>query len=116
MTETGGKVLPATGKWTIDSVHSFVAFSVAGAVSAKDITLLNVSYDPTRELFKDLNQQFVTQYAKQTGWSKGRRSTLRESAFRPGDTTTERTGRKSWAAIRALGPPRSKLLRACAPR
>lgn len=28
MTETGGKVLPATGKWTIDSVHSFVAFSV----------------------------------------------------------------------------------------
>ena len=29
--------------------------------------LLNVSYDPTRELFKDLNQQFVTQYAKQTG-------------------------------------------------
>jgi sulfate/thiosulfate transport system substrate-binding protein len=29
--------------------------------------LLNVSYDPTRELFKDLNQQFVAQYAKQTG-------------------------------------------------
>jgi sulfate/thiosulfate-binding protein len=29
--------------------------------------LLNVSYDPTRELFKDLNQQFIAQYAKQTG-------------------------------------------------
>jgi sulfate transport system substrate-binding protein len=29
--------------------------------------LLNVSYDPTRELFQDLNRQFVAQYAKQTG-------------------------------------------------
>ena len=29
--------------------------------------LLNVSYDPTRELFQDLNRQFITQYAKQTG-------------------------------------------------
>jgi len=30
-------------------------------------SLLNVSYDPTRELFQDLNRQFSTQYAKQTG-------------------------------------------------
>jgi len=29
--------------------------------------LLNVSYDPTRELFQDLNRQFIAQYAKQTG-------------------------------------------------
>jgi sulfate transport system substrate-binding protein len=29
--------------------------------------LLNVSYDPTRELFQDLNHQFIAQYAKQTG-------------------------------------------------
>jgi sulfate transport system substrate-binding protein len=29
--------------------------------------LLNVSYDPTRELFQDLNRQFSAQYAKQTG-------------------------------------------------
>jgi sulfate/thiosulfate transport system substrate-binding protein len=29
--------------------------------------LLNVSYDPTRELFHDLNGQFSAQYAKQTG-------------------------------------------------
>jgi len=29
--------------------------------------LLNVSYDPTRELFRDLNVQFSAQYAKQTG-------------------------------------------------
>lgn len=29
--------------------------------------LLNVSYDPTRELFQDLNRLFIAQYAKQTG-------------------------------------------------
>ena len=29
--------------------------------------ILNVSYDPTRELFQDLNRQFTLQYAKQTG-------------------------------------------------
>jgi sulfate/thiosulfate transport system substrate-binding protein len=29
--------------------------------------LVNVSYDPTRELFQDLNRQFVAEYAKQTG-------------------------------------------------
>jgi sulfate/thiosulfate transport system substrate-binding protein len=37
--------------------------------------LLNVSYDPTRELFKDLNQQFIAQYAKQTG----KRLTIQQS-------------------------------------
>jgi sulfate/thiosulfate-binding protein len=37
--------------------------------------LLNVSYDPTRELFKDLNQQFIAQYAKQTG----RKITIQQS-------------------------------------
>ena len=30
-------------------------------------TLLNVSYDPTRELFQDLNQHFVARYQSQTG-------------------------------------------------
>jgi len=29
--------------------------------------LLNVSYDPTRELFKDVNEQFISKYEKETG-------------------------------------------------
>jgi sulfate/thiosulfate transport system substrate-binding protein len=37
--------------------------------------LLNVSYDPTRELFQDLNRQFSAQYAKQTG----QKLTIRQS-------------------------------------
>jgi sulfate/thiosulfate transport system substrate-binding protein len=33
----------------------------------KSTQLLNVSYDPTRELFQDLNKQFVSEYEKETG-------------------------------------------------
>src|SRR5580658_4252803 len=33
----------------------------------KSTQLLNVSYDPTRELFKDVNRQFVTKYQRDTG-------------------------------------------------
>ncbi|MBL8797304.1 MAG: sulfate ABC transporter substrate-binding protein [Planctomycetia bacterium] len=31
------------------------------------VTLLNVSYDPTRELWKDLNEKFTAEYEKTTG-------------------------------------------------
>ena len=34
---------------------------------AADITLLNVSYDPTRELYQDFNQAFARQYKAKTG-------------------------------------------------
>jgi sulfate/thiosulfate transport system substrate-binding protein len=33
----------------------------------ESIQLLNVSYDPTRELFQDLNRQFVSKYERETG-------------------------------------------------
>jgi sulfate transport system substrate-binding protein len=33
----------------------------------KSNQILNVSYDPTRELFKDINQQFITEYQRETG-------------------------------------------------
>jgi len=36
---------------------------------AADVTLLNVSYDPTRELYVDFNKAFATAYEKQTGKS-----------------------------------------------
>ncbi|MFZ4682937.1 MAG: sulfate ABC transporter substrate-binding protein [Terrimicrobiaceae bacterium] len=39
----------------------------AGAVFAKDITLLNVSYDPTRELYADYNQAFAKYWKDKTG-------------------------------------------------
>ena len=37
------------------------------AASAKDITLLNVSYDPTRELYQDFNKAFAAHWKAKTG-------------------------------------------------
>jgi sulfate/thiosulfate transport system substrate-binding protein len=39
----------------------------AGQASAKEITLLNVSYDPTRELYDDFNKAFSEYWKKKTG-------------------------------------------------
>lgn len=41
----------------------------AGSAFAADVTLLNVSYDPTRELYADFNKAFATAYQKDTGRS-----------------------------------------------
>lgn len=32
-----------------------------------DVTLLNVSYDPTRELWRDVNQRFIADYLRESG-------------------------------------------------
>ncbi|HPG88237.1 MAG TPA: sulfate ABC transporter substrate-binding protein [Hyphomicrobium sp.] len=46
---------------------SLGAISAAGAAYAADITLLNVSYDPTRELYQDYNAAFAKHYKAETG-------------------------------------------------
>ena len=40
---------------------------LTGAASAAEITLLNVSYDPTRELYQDYNTAFVKYWKAKTG-------------------------------------------------
>ncbi|HKR84999.1 MAG TPA: sulfate ABC transporter substrate-binding protein [Terriglobales bacterium] len=40
---------------------------VGGIAHAADVTLLNVSYDPTRELWRDINANFIRLYEKETG-------------------------------------------------
>jgi sulfate/thiosulfate transport system substrate-binding protein len=54
------------------AVTLVVVKNIEGDTSSE---LLNVSYDPTRELFRDLNQQFIAQYARQTG----KKLTIRQS-------------------------------------
>jgi sulfate transport system substrate-binding protein len=65
------------------SISAFLGLAVAAALLAgcdsgssagnaagskgRSIELLNVSYDPTRELWRDLNQAFAASYEKQTG-------------------------------------------------
>src|SRR6202051_4291984 len=41
----------------------------AGSAFAADVSLLNVSYDPTRELYVDFNKAFAAAYQKETGKS-----------------------------------------------
>jgi sulfate transport system substrate-binding protein len=47
-------------------IGSFSAAQIAPAFAA-DKTLLNVSYDPTRELYKDFNAAFAAKWKKDTG-------------------------------------------------
>lgn len=52
-------------------LHSLTAASLALLIAlpafAADITLLNVSYDPTRELYTDINSAFAQYWQKKTG-------------------------------------------------
>lgn len=41
--------------------------ATAAAATAKDITLLNVSYDPTREFYQDFNKAFAAHWKARTG-------------------------------------------------
>ena len=46
-----------------------VALLSAGAAHAADLTLLNVSYDPTRELYVEFNKAFAAAYQNEAGKS-----------------------------------------------
>lgn len=51
-------------KWIVEGAM-VVGFAVSPAFAA-DVTLLNVSYDPTRELYADFNKAFAKQYEAKT--------------------------------------------------
>ena len=44
-----------------------LALATAGTAAAADLTLLNVSYDPTRELYQDLNAAFAKYWRQKSG-------------------------------------------------
>ena len=59
----------------------------SGAVAAKDYNLLNVSYDPTRELYQDYNAAFAKYWQQKTGDTV----TIRQShGFYPVSTDTSK--------------------------
>jgi len=51
----------------LTAVFSIALAGAAGLAGAKDVTLLNVSYDPTRELYQDFNAAFAKQWKAKTG-------------------------------------------------
>jgi sulfate/thiosulfate-binding protein len=48
-------------------IMSWIAIAFVGCGGKSESELLNVSYDPTRELWRDLNKQFTAHYQKETG-------------------------------------------------
>src|SRR5664280_896112 len=54
------------------SLGGFAALAIVAAIAAStaanaDVTLLNVSYDPTRELYKAINAAFIADWKTKTG-------------------------------------------------
>jgi sulfate transport system substrate-binding protein len=41
--------------------------AVVPGAAAEDVTLLNVSYDPTREFWRDINNHFIPRYERESG-------------------------------------------------
>jgi len=52
---------------TIGVALALTVGAVVPALAAGDVTLLNVSYDPTRELYTDFNNAFAQYWQKKTG-------------------------------------------------
>src|SRR5215211_4173085 len=72
MHNTRGNPTPMRTRLALSGSFALLAF-LAGAGqtvaqgSPKPVTLLNVSYDPTRELYEDFNKQFATYWKGKTG-------------------------------------------------
>ncbi len=49
------------------ALFATVIAAASGAAYAADVTLLNVSYDPTRELYQDINAAFIKKWKAETG-------------------------------------------------
>src|ERR1700721_963197 len=65
--------IPSTSRMEIEMIRRVLVVAVAllwtGAAFAADVTLLHVSYDPTRERYVDFNKAFASAYQKETGRS-----------------------------------------------
>ncbi len=48
-------------------IAALALLAASGSVHSKDVTLLNVSYDPTRELYESYNAAFATYWKGKTG-------------------------------------------------
>jgi sulfate transport system substrate-binding protein len=56
-------------RWGVTTLSLLLGFSAGAstAASAAEVSLLNVSYDPTRELYQDYNQAFAAYWKTKTG-------------------------------------------------
>src|SRR5215213_8901377 len=65
--------MPSSVRMEIEMVRRFLPVVAgllwASSTLAADVSLLNVSYDPTRELYAEFNKAFAAAYSKETGKS-----------------------------------------------
>jgi sulfate/thiosulfate transport system substrate-binding protein len=65
--------MPSSVRMEIEMIRRLLIVAAgllwASSAFAADVTLLNVSYDPTRELYVDFNKAFASAYQKETGKS-----------------------------------------------
>jgi sulfate/thiosulfate transport system substrate-binding protein len=66
-TLTAMRIRLAIRGWIILPALLAGSHGVAAQAAPKPVTLLNVSYDPTRELYEDFNHQFATYWKGKTG-------------------------------------------------
>lgn len=52
---------------TVLAFTAFITLSTFFTVRASEVTLLNVSYDVSREFYKDINPAFAAHYKKTSG-------------------------------------------------
>jgi sulfate transport system substrate-binding protein len=55
-----------TGRWIGGSIGALGLLLVGAGVAQAQVKLLNVSYDPTRELYQDINKAFAQKWKQQT--------------------------------------------------
>lgn len=59
--------LPFLPTTTIGTLLTILSLFLFWAASAKGVELLNVSYDPTRELYREFNEAFAKHWKQKTG-------------------------------------------------
>jgi len=63
-----GKTLGTAGRMiAVLTVFGIILAGSLSAAAAESVYLLNVSYDPTRELYQEFNQAFIKDWQKKTG-------------------------------------------------
>lgn len=63
--------LAAGSVWSCKASEREGATSQGTNAAPRSVELLNVSYDPTRELWRDMNERFIAEYEKKTGIDLG---------------------------------------------
>ncbi len=74
-------LIPSRRKLTFGAAALALALSFGPAFADK--TLLNVSYDPTREFYKEFNEAFAADWKAKTGESSPSTSRTAARASRP---------------------------------